>query len=172
MRLQSNRDYISNDVVQTPIELAQRLVKHFHPCGRVLEPCRGDGNIYNQLKLNRQWCEIREGKDFFDWKEPVDWIFTNPPWSQFNRFLIHSLELASDVMFLVTINHLWTKARMKAILSRDFGICEIALVETPQSFPPMGFQLGAIHLSKYYRGDIKFSDLQKPVPWEQQFMSL
>ena len=42
----------------------------------------------------------------------MDWIITNPPWSQIRRFLQHALSLADHVVFLFTINHLWTRARL------------------------------------------------------------
>ena len=45
MRSQPNRDYVSNDDIQTPLALARRLVAHFQPTGKILEPCRGHGNF-------------------------------------------------------------------------------------------------------------------------------
>jgi hypothetical protein len=45
------------------------------------------------------WCEIKRGRDFFAWTEPVDWIVTNPPWSQFRAFLQHAMTLAEKVVW-------------------------------------------------------------------------
>ena len=36
MRFQPNRDYVSNDDIQTPVELAERIVEYFKPTGRIL----------------------------------------------------------------------------------------------------------------------------------------
>ena len=41
-----------------------------------------------------------------------------------------------------------------------FGIKEICLFETPDSFPKLGFQVGMIHISKGYNGDIKLSEIE------------
>jgi hypothetical protein len=38
-----------------------------------------------------------------------------------------------------------------------FGLREIHLVDMPRSFPPSGFQLGAVHYCRGYRGDIVLS---------------
>ena len=162
MKNQPNRDYISDDVVQTPPDLARRIVAHFKPKGRILEPCKGQGNFLDCMP-GAFWCEISEGRDFFSWDKPVDWIVTNPPWSQIRPFLQHSMSLATNIVFLMTVNHVWTKARVRDIYSSEFGIKEICLVEMPSSFPQSGFQLGAIHIKKNWRGDINFSDISTKV---------
>lgn len=187
MHLQPNRNYVSNDDVQTPPELARRIVAHFRPRGRILEPCAGEGNFLRALQehaggasrrsgakasrrgpsslvLGRRssrvppsrvhWCELKRGRDFFAWGKRVDWVVTNPPWSQFRAFLQHGMRWADHVVFLVTVNHLWTKARLRDIRAAGFGLKEILLVDTPASFPPLGFQLGAVHLARGWRGRV------------------
>ena len=147
------------DCVQTPIELADAIVNHFKPSGNILEPCKGDGNFLKSLPKGTDWCEILEGKDFFNFKNKVNWIMTNPPYSIFRKFMNHSMEIADEIVFLITINHIWLKARLRDINERGFGIKEILLIDTPKTFPQSGFQFGTIHLSKGYDGDIKFSKL-------------
>ena len=157
MKSQANRDYKSNDVIMTPESLAKLLIYHFNPQGKILEPCKGTGSFLKNLPKDTQWCEITEGRDFFDFNEKVDWVITNPPWSKIRKFLQHSMELSNNVCFLMTINHIWTKARLKDIKSAGFGINEIYLFDTPSNFPQMGFQVGMVHLKKNYKGDIKFN---------------
>lgn len=161
MRYQPNRNYISDDVVQTPAHMAERIVNHFKPSGRILEPCCGEGNFLAHMP-GAYWCEIKKGRDFYSWKEPVNWIVTNPPWSQIRAFLGHGMEVADNIVFLMTINHVWTKARIRDIKENSFGIKEIALVEMPPTFPQSGFQLGAIHIQRGWTGDITFSDISRP----------
>lgn len=160
MKAQPNRNYVSNDVVQTPLELAGRIVKHFKPTGRMLEPCKGQGNFLQHMP-GADWCEISKGRDFFDWIHPVDWIITNPPWSLIRTFLQHSMNVSDNIVFLMTVNHVWTKARIRDIKQQGFGIKEICLVEMPKDFPQSGFQLGAIHLQKGWNGHITLSDISK-----------
>lgn len=162
MKCQPNRDYVSDDVVQTPSDLALRIVEHFKPAGKILEPCRGEGNFWQYLP-RADWCEISEGRNFFNYAKKVDWIITNPPWSQIRNFLQHSMKVADDIVFLMTVNHVWTKARVRDIYSSGFGIKEICLVEMPPSFPQSGFQLGAIHIQRGWSGEITFDDISKPV---------
>lgn len=179
MRFQPNRDYVSNDDIQTPPALARLLVEHLQPRGRILEPCRGDGNFFRALQAHARrsglkangskraaskvaWTEIKAGRDFFAWTEPVDWIVTNPPWSEIRRFLQHAMGLADHVVFLLTINHVWTKARLRDIAAAGFGIKEIVLVTMPASFPQSGFQLGAVHVQRGWNGPIALTDLQAP----------
>lgn len=159
MRYQPNRDYVSNDVVQTPVEMAQMLVEHFEPRGKILEPCRGEGNFYRFLGETAEWCELNEGRDFMEWEDRVDWIITNPPWSKIRPFLAHAMEVADDVVFLLTINHVWTKARIRDVREMGFGIREIVLLDMPKSFPQSGFQLGAVHFRRGWLGHIQMTNL-------------
>ncbi len=171
MHLQPNRDYISNDDIQTPPPLARRLVAHFRPVGRVLEPCRGEGHFLRVLRAHARqeharrrtpssvaWCEIKAGRDFFAWGERVDWIITNPPWSAVRAFLQHAMSLSDHVVFLLTVNHIWTKARVRDIREAGFGLKEIVLVDMPANFPQSGFQLGAVHIARQWRGPITLTN--------------
>ena len=146
MKYQPNRNYNSNDKVMTPDSLCKDIVEHFNPKGKMLEPCCGTGNFLKYLPKDTLWCEIDKGKDFFEFNKKVDWIITNPPWSEIKPFLEHSLELANNIVFLITVNHLYTKARIRLIKEHNFEIKEIYLLETPKEFPQSGFQLGAIYL--------------------------
>lgn len=145
----------SNDVVMTPDYLAEKIVEHFNPSGKILEPCCGNG-VFLKYLPTAEWCEITKGKDFFDYNNKVDWIITNPPWSKMRKFIQHSMEVSDNIVFLTTINHLWLKARLRDIKQANFGVREIVLVETPKEFPQSGFQLGVFHLQRNYNGNIIF----------------
>ena len=150
MKNQPNRDYKSNDKIMTPLPLCQKIVDHFKPRGSILEPCAGTGNFvkcFNDYTV-LHWCEIDKGTDFFDWDMKVDWIITNPPWSKIRMFLKHSYEIADNVVFLMTVNHMYTKARIKDMQDAGFYINNILLLDMPKDFPQSGFQLGAVHLKK------------------------
>jgi hypothetical protein len=154
------------DCIQTPRRVAGALIQHFYPTGKILEPCKGEGNFIKEIEegidqdfYELDWCEIIDGKDFFNYNKKVDWIITNPPYSKLRRFLQHSLEIADNIVFLTTINHLWLRARIRDIEEADFGIKEIVIFNTPENFPQTGFQIGAFHLQRGYKGDIKFGRL-------------
>lgn len=155
-----------NDLFQTPLNYAEKIVKHFNPKGKILEPCKGDGNFLKALKLygdnidSIEWCEILEQKDFMNYSGKVDWIITNPPYSKMRKFMQKSMEVSNNIVFLTTINHLWLKARLRDIFENGFGIKEIVIFDTPKSFPQSGFQIGCFYLCKGYDGDIKFDILE------------
>lgn len=159
MKLQPKKNAASHDVVFTPRPLSKRIIDHFAPQGRVLDPCKGDGSFYDQFPSDCQplWCEITQGVNFFDFKERVDWIVSNPPYSIFRKFLLHSMTIADDIVFLITCNHVWTKARLRDIRAAGFGIKEIYCVDTPRNFPQGGFQYAAVHVRRGWMGSIVLS---------------
>jgi hypothetical protein len=92
-----------DDNVSTAHEFARRIVEHFPIRGRVLDPCRGGGAFYDALPEPKFGCEIKEGRDFLDWTEHVDWIVTNPAWSTevYRAIARHAYKIADNVVFLV-----------------------------------------------------------------------
>lgn len=158
MRFQPNRDYVSNDDIQTPVELAGRIVDYFNPTGLILEPCAGDGHFLHHLP-GADWCEIKKDRDFLSYRRKVDWIITNPPWSQIRVFLEQGFRVADHVVFLMTINHAWTKARLRIAHTHGFGLRTIVMVDTPRSFPQSGFQLGAVHYHRGWSGPLTLANL-------------
>jgi hypothetical protein len=164
VRLQPNRNYVSNDDIQTPRPLARALVDLLKPSGRILEPCAGDGAFLEAFPPGAEWCEIKLGRDFLQWNSgSVDWIITNPPWSQIRAFLRHSFAIADHVAFLMTVNHAWTRARVRDAREARFGIERIILLETPRTFPPSGFQLGLVVYSRRHNSPIQLTEL--PGSW-------
>ncbi len=145
-----------NDKIYTPPWLAKVIIDHFNPVGRILEPCKGSGAFTDILQCD--WCEIDEGLDFFTAEGRYDWIVTNPPWSKFRAFLNKSMEIADNIVFLSLVNAFWMKARLRDVKQNGFAIKEILLVKTPEKpWPQTGFALGATHIQRGYKGDIKLS---------------
>jgi len=150
------------DKVYTPDDLALKIVRHFNPFGKkCLEPCRGKGafvRAFFECGINPDYCEIDEGKDFFNYHEKVDWIITNFPWSKHRECLQHAMNIADHIVTLVTLNHvLGLKARLRDIKNAGFFVREIIYVDTPKEFQSSGFQLAAIYLNKT-NGNIKITD--------------
>lgn len=149
----------------TPLPLAREVVSHYRPHGRILEPARGDGAFFTALKSicsdsTVEWCEIREGRDFFNLSadQHYDWTCTNPPWSKFRKFLQLSMGISDHVVFLATLTHFMTRARLQEIAWAGFGLREAYCVDTPgPPWPSSGFQLAAVHLERGYRGGLVFS---------------
>ncbi len=143
---------VESDVVLTPDAVAADVVCRFRPVGRVLDPCKGSGAFLKHMP-GAEWCEIREGRDFFAWKEPVDWIVSNPPYSIFSDFLRHSFDVAENIVYLIPINKAFNSDRMMRDIWAWGGIETVYVVGGGGSLGfPIGFCIGAVHFRKGYRG--------------------
>ena len=146
----------AQDLVMTPPELAAAVIGHFagRMTGMVLDPARGQGAFYDRFPahLERDWCEITEGRDFLDWHEPVDWVMSNPPWSRLRDFSRHAMRIAPNIVWLAPLTNLTTKARLRDLDEAGFGIAELVLIDTPKGWPQSGFQLVAAWLRKGHSG--------------------
>jgi hypothetical protein len=146
----------------TPRSLAMQCAAVLNPTGTILEPCAGTGAFVRALKPYASGpvreCELSRGQDFLQWSRPVDWIITNPPWSEFRAFLGHAMTLAPDIAFLVTVNHWWTKARVRMVKDAGFGYARLWMVPYPIEFPNSGFQLGLMHIQFGYDGTLAVYD--------------
>lgn len=173
-----------NDKIYTPLELARQIVQHFQPGGLVCEPCKGAGAFTNALEelpkdplaglpavgdylpgyiFSLREYEIDEGNDFL--KAPISpgyyhWVITNPPWSQLRAFLRKSMEVSDNIVFLCLVNAFFMKARQRDMQEAGFGMKEILFVPTPpKPWPQTGFSLGAVHIERGYKDDLKLSHL-------------
>jgi len=152
-----------NDEIYTPDYLAKQIINYFKQYFKTndlfLEPCKGNGSFYKYLPENKEWCEIKENKNFFDYNKQVDWIITNPPFSLVRDFLKHSYKInTKNIVYLITLNHLLSlKARLREMKENNYGIKEVLLLDkTPKEFPQSGFQWGVVWLQKDYKGCIKW----------------
>jgi hypothetical protein len=141
----------TEDVVYTPDDVARAVVERFRPSGRILDPCKGDGAFMRYMP-GAEWCEIREGRDFFGWTEPVDWIVSNPPYSIFADFLQHSFCVANNIVFLIPVNKAFNSDRMMREIWTWGGIQTVYVIGGGRALGfPIGFCIGAVHFCRGYR---------------------
>ena len=106
---------------------------------------------------NAEYCELQEWKDFFDWREPVDWIVSNPPYSVYSEWLRHSFKVADNIVYLIPINKAFNSSTMLRDTYEWGGIAEIVHVGPGSSLKfPVGFAVGAVHYKRGYRGGIVY----------------
>jgi len=139
-----------SDVVMTPEWIAKDIINHFNPTGVCLDPCRGDGAFYNNFPGQKEWCEINENKDFFLWDKKVDWVISNPPYSNMVPFIIKGMEISNNVVYYLYADIYWTKARINIIQEFGFHLHEIYFIQSKKedNFPIFGRALAAVHLKK------------------------
>ena len=141
------------DVVYTPDWVARDMVEFFKPSGRILEPCKGDGVFLKYLPPHTEWCEIQEGRDFFAWSEPVDWIISNPPYRTFDDFLTHGYRVARNCVWLVPLKNFFT-AHLRILRAWEYGwLKNMRIYGTGGRLGfPMGNSIGALHFQRGYTG--------------------
>jgi hypothetical protein len=149
------------DVVYTPPHVAEAIVARYRPSGTVLDPCRGDGAFW-KLIPEAKWCEVEEGRDFFSWKKPVDWIIGNPPYSVLNRWLTHSFELADNIVYLLPIAKVFGSRMRLEMVKKYGGIVEVWAPWTGRGVGfEFGWAVGAVHLQRGYQGKMNL-DITPP----------
>lgn len=141
-----------NDIVYTPDRVARTILEHFAPKGVLLDPCRGDG-AFHKYMAGAQYCEILEGKDFFKWTAPVDWIISNPPYSIYRDWLLHSFEVADNIVYLIPISKAFTTSALLDATLEFGGIAEVLYLGSARDMGfDLGFAMGAVHYQRGYKG--------------------
>lgn len=151
-----------NDKIFTPLNVAKQIIDLFDLKGKVLDAFMGNGAFYNQYPENveKDWCEIDKGRDFFEYNDKVDWIVTNPPYSIFDEVLKHSFEIADNIVYLVPLSKVFSSmGRIRKIL--DFGnIKEIYILSASKCGFPFGFPCCAVHFEKGFKGKTLIEELK------------
>ena len=154
VNLNSSQRKKGNDCIYTPEWVALDMVNHFKPEGLILDPCKGKG-VFTDILENSEWCEITEGRDFFDWARPVDWIISNPPFSLMRKFILHSFTVADDIVYLVPVWKIYLAYGLVLKGKEYGGIKEIRWYGTGSKLGfPMGNGIGAVHWKRGYTGGL------------------
>ena len=150
------------DKVYTPENIAKKIISEFNLEGIVLDPFKGKGAFYDNLPetVQKDWCELDEGKDFFHYTERVDWIISNPPYSIFGDVLDHSFEICNNIVYLIPINKLTSSFTRIKYLKAWGGIPKVILMSPKEIGFPFGFAVGAVYFKKGYEGPTEFKVLE------------
>lgn len=154
-----------DDVVLTPDWVAKEVVKRFQPKGKILDPCSGEGAFLKYMP-KAEWCEIRKGRDFFEWKTKMDWIVSNPPYSIFRPFLLHSFTLAPDIVFLIPVIKVFNSIKTMLDIQQWGGVrtCLVVGLGKDLSFPQSGYPIAALHFQKDFKGGMTIEFVKRIGP--------
>ena len=145
------------DRVFTPDWAAEDMVRHFRPAGRILEPFKGRG-VFLQFMPGAAWCEVDEGRDFFQWRDKVDWIVTNPPYSLMRECWRHAATVADNIVFLLPIRNFFSADGFMREVHAYGGLREIRIYGSGGKLGfPMGNCVGAVHCQRAYSGDMRWT---------------
>lgn len=141
------------DVVYTPEWAARDMVEFFKPTGRILDPCKGNGVFLRYLPPSAEWCEITEGRDFYQWSKPVDWVIGNPPYKQMLKWVRHSMSIAANICYLIPLDKPFISIAFIQMMAQWGKIKHMRAYGTGNKLGfPIGFAVGAIHFERGYFG--------------------
>lgn len=142
----------------TPPHIAKRIIEQLPIdfLDAILDPFKGEGAFYDQFPetLHKYWCEIDEGRDFFDFDTPVDWIVSNPPYSRFTEVMKHSYKLADNIVYLIPLNKIVSSWGRCLDLAEYGGVYKIWIFPAGKANFPFGFPACAVWLKRGYKGPI------------------
>ena len=151
-------NFVEKDIVYTPEWVARDMVFYFKPFGNVLEPCRGDG-AFTKFLPHAEWCEIQEGRDFFQWNTKVDWIIGNPPYSAFGKWIYHAMSVAENIVYLVPCAKPFYSEKLFRVMQKWGMIKHIRVYGSGNKLGfPIGFLIGAVYFKHGYFGEMGFSN--------------
>lgn len=143
----------NDDVVYTPRNISKLIIGFLNPIGKIIDPCKGDGSFFDFLP-NADYCEIKEGRDFFNYKSEVDWVIGNPPYSIFKDFLFHSFLISKEVSFLVPVNKVFQSQEVMNRINKFGGIYSIIVFGSGHKLNfPFGYSVANFHFKKNFRGN-------------------
>jgi hypothetical protein len=143
----------ARDNVFTPRWLSQMIIARFNPSPLCLDPCRGEGAFYDYLPAGSEWCEIREGRDFFAWSKPVNWIIGNPPYSDLLAWIRHSFKVADNIVYLLPLHRVMASYTWLTDVRRYGGLVEVLVIGTGTTAGfPFGHALTAVYYKRNYTG--------------------
>lgn len=164
-----SESYKTNDIVYTPRYLAKLIIDQLpiQENDILLDPFKGGGAFYDQFPETQEkdWCEIEEGRDFFDYNKRVDWIISNPPYSKYTEVMQHSYELANNVVYLIPLNKIVSSWGRCVDLENYGGIPYIWIFPAAKANFSFGFPACAVWIKQGYRGltkTILWKNLQQP----------
>ena len=140
-RLQRLKKYklSPNDVFHTPPVVAKLMIEmcDIKPTDTVLDPSKGDNGVFynNFPECNKDYCEITEDKDFFDYDKKVDWVIGNPPYSLWNKWIDHTMKITDKFCYIFGTMNL-TSHRIARIFDAGYGITKIHFCKVGWWFSP------------------------------------
>lgn len=154
---------LPQDKIYTPENVAKTIINlcPIKETDTVLDAFAGKKVFYdNYPKCIKSWCEIDDGVDFFEYKTPIDWIITNPPYSILEDVLKHSFEIAQNVVYLLPLSKLVSSMGRIRQISAYGGVKELYIFPASVCGFPFGFPACAVWIQKDYTGDTYIKELK------------
>jgi hypothetical protein len=120
------------ELMQTPEDTAKKIMNYVLPQINnedvILEPFLGHGNIFNEIREPKLFCDTKDGINFFDFDKKVDYAISNPPFQILedgepkNAFILiinRLMEICNKGFFLLINHKLWSSLTVKRLRDWD-----------------------------------------------------
>ena len=118
------------DVFYTPELLAKKHINMIN-CDKNeiwYDDSKGKGIYFDNFPTDKkEWSEITENKDLFDFNEPVDIICGNPPYSKINDILKKSVSLKPRIISYLIGQQNLTPHRLEFMNENGYGLIKLHL---------------------------------------------
>lgn len=115
----------AKDVFYTPLTVVKKHIESLttDPSDRWFNPFAGKRVYYDNFPTtNKDYTEISEGKDFFDYTDHVDIICSNPPYSIMDRVLEHSVKLSPRIISYLLLEGKMTPKRIEYLNNHGYSM--------------------------------------------------
>ena len=122
------------DVFYTPSSLVKEhlelVVEYAKEGDKWFEPFYGGGVYYDAFPTeNKVFTEIAMGKDFFEFKDEVEMIVSNPPYSMIDKVLAHSVSLKPRIISYLIGQGNMTARRVEYMNQQGYGLAKIHMTK-------------------------------------------
>lgn len=151
------------DVFYTPKIVAQKHIKMIEttPSDIWYDDSKGKGVYYDNFPTDyKEWSEITEGRNMFDFNKKIDVICGNPPYSFINKILEKSVSLNPRIISYLIGQQNFTAHRLKFMNDNGYGLIKLHILKVRGFF---GFSYICVwekgktdiitHETKNYYGD-------------------
>jgi hypothetical protein len=118
----------AKDVFYTPLLVAQTHIKSIAttPNDVWFDPFKGKGVYYNNFPTDKkEWTEISENRNFFEFNGKCDVICSNPPYSIMDEILEKSVALQPRVISYLLLEGKMTPKRIEYLNKNGYGMTGI-----------------------------------------------
>lgn len=138
-KLSKKINKLGKNLVMTKPTMAKDLINYhtyLKSGDKVLDCCKGEGAFYDNLPdwVDKDWCEINDGRDFLKCEKKFDVILSNPPFvprKLFWNFHLKAMELSQrNIYWLINMSclNVFTPKRLQECKTRKWYIEHLHIV--------------------------------------------
>ena len=131
------------DVFYTPKLLVEEIMNliDFKKDEKVLDGFHGKGVFFDNYPdhVEKDFCEIEVGVDFFEYSGETDWCVSNPPYSILNKVLEKTCGLVKVGFGYLLHFHALTHSRLRKLEERGFYLRKLHICKVDKWYGHQAF---------------------------------